>query len=247
MSDELPIDQSGQESIKPETKEGETSKEAAHDHKPLPIPPLIGAHINPSQPESSQPKVKEKKPFPWKLLAECIGFAAGLGLLVINGCQLYEVHQTRLTDERAWVLVTGDITQQISDNKDSFVLLAEYKNTGKTPALNVECVISATNDKSGIPKEDPYPSLPEHQGICAPGQVQHIISATIPSQLMIDVANGRPFYLWGTIWYDDIFGKHHWSQFCFLVKRGQININLLQFNATQFHNSCDDAEANQTN
>jgi hypothetical protein len=45
---------------------------------------------------------------------------------------------------------------------------------------------------------------------------------------------GLNTYVFGTMWFDDVFGSHHWTQFCYLVG------NDLKARPSGFHNTCDD-------
>jgi hypothetical protein len=160
--------------------------------------------------------------------------------------QLKEMRASQQMDERAWVLATGDMEQSASENRETAMFQVIYKNYGKTPAINMETVIRTVRDRHQIPKNDVYPSLPEHQGICPPNEGGKIPAGELPMRVMADIADGAPVWVFGTIWYDDIFGGHHWSQFCIEAHRNLLNKNLISFRQLQIHNSCDNAETSQS-
>jgi len=219
----------------------------------------------PPTPSNKGGKCNHKKPVhEWvKYFVEIFGILGGLvGLIVlifqyceaakttkILSGQLKEMQAARTLDERAWVLPTTYSGETTADNNSGCVFNFRYKNTGKTPGLNLEAVCYWTREIGLIPKRDGYPSVTEHEGLCAPGEGGEIQSAVVPAKIMADISNtpNSPIYLFGTIWYDDVFGFHHWSQFCFKLVASQINKNIVNVVEFQTHNSCDDDEANQAN
>ena len=163
--------------------------------------------------------------------------------------QLQEMQQSRILDERAWITVVGEgAAQTVSQNNDSAVFTFPYKNTGKTPALNFEDEVFWATNQALIPKEDGYPSLPQHEGMCPPGSGGQLPTTPIPSQIVFDITDkGIPVFVYGTVWYDDIFGGHHWTQFGYGITKNQMNKSVMNFVLLQIHNSCDNAQTNQTN
>ena len=149
-----------------------------------------------------------------------------------------QTEETRL-DERAWVspIVTPNF-QTPSDNNGSSSIGISYINTGKTPALKIITVINWTTNLNQIPIADGMPSI--RSGLLAPTQSGYTPSAPIPAQFFAGIANGTPIYVYGTIWYDDIFRKSHWSKFCYRIERFSDNKALLHFIEPPIHNSCDD-------
>jgi hypothetical protein len=146
-------------------------------------------------------------------------------------------------DERAW-LAAVSISQIVSQDKQNGIFSILFKNTGKTPALNVQAVTSWTMNVATIPKYDGVPAPRINSGITAPEQNWEAQSATISAKIMSNISNGEPLYLYGTVWYDDIFGNHHWTQFCAEVERSSINNVVIQFLGAPFHNSCDQPSKN---
>jgi hypothetical protein len=240
MNDDLPTNKLGHHAAKPVTKEGATEQEANPNQNPPPSVPLIGAHINPSQPEPNETNASGKKPFPWKLVAEIIGFAAGLVLLLINGGMLYESHETRLTAERAWVYAEI-LPNSLRHESTNYFFDVKFVNTGKTPAFITGSYNSLAADTNHIPTFDVTQIgvslllIPYSEPIAASANsIQTVSTAAIPD-FVIEGYNSRfPVFGYGTVWYDDIFGKHHWIQFCYRLTEGGKYTS-----AMQFHASCD--------
>lgn|SRR5665213_1382385 len=159
---------------------------------------------------------------------------------VIAERQLNETKQARILDERAWISISN-MTNLLPEANATNVIQASFNNTGKTPAIKVEAVMDWTTDMKTIPKEDGIPNPRIVSGLYQPGGVQFARTKPIPASVFQSVKIGGPLYIFGTVWYDDIFGKHHWSQFCYLISPD------LTLSAASFHNSCDDVETNQTN
>src|ERR1019366_6621494 len=76
--------------------------------------------------------------------------------------QLDEIRQANQLDQRAWVAVTEikfDFSSQQSGQDPFGVVFTEiFKNTGKTPAVNVTPVVSIYDDIKRIPKSDTFPN-----------------------------------------------------------------------------------------
>jgi hypothetical protein len=152
--------------------------------------------------------------------------------------QLDAMKKQMMLDERAWVMPI-----HFHNEKDGsgYLFVATVKNTGKTPALRMRGAISETFDVNSIPEFDIEPSTPINNAMLPPGNesfVQNFCGISGPNPELA----GQTFYLYGTVWYDDIFTNHHWSQFC--MKGVWTNANsVVYFEPESRHNSCDDLGA----
>lgn len=157
--------------------------------------------------------------------------------------QLDEMKIAREDDERAWV--TAYDVEAV--NGDGFTFFAvDYKNTGKTPAMYCQAVCYTTNSVTAIPAKDTFANNEMYSGLLAPDGIQNVDTRDekIPSVEAIAIRNGsQPYYLYGTIRYQDIFSSNHWSRFCFKV--GSRPDGSFEFTITKIQNSCDDAQTNQ--
>jgi len=139
-------------------------------------------------------------------------------------------NQLRL-EQRAWV-APFNISSEAIGNKTIFKVL--FKNTGKTPALNVTAWINRTDRLDQITSIDPYSLEP---GFIL---IQEGVGNTSTSDSPIEardveaIKHGLQIYVYGTIRYQDIFGEGHWTQFCYFV-----GPDLKAFGACKTHNSCD--------
>jgi hypothetical protein len=67
----------------------------------------------------------------------------------------------------------------------------------------------------------------------------------IDLKLPAEVAKIGNFYLYGTIWYDDIFSNHHWSQFCYAIHCDSTLTNtVVGASPRAVHSSCDETGEN---
>ena len=232
--------------------------------KNKPHPPSFIVSVKPCSSFDSEPAPSHqihianhgKDSKPWKDKLELGGFFVAIIVaicVIVQSCetikttrstaqQVVEMQKDRNLDERAWVFITGEVHETISNDRNSAFFELMYKNSGKTPALNVQDIVSWTEDGAHIANVDDYPSVPNHQGLWGPQAEGRIQTATIPKQYFTDIANGIPCFIYGTIWYDDIFGSHHWSQFCMKVSRSPVDANVILYSAFPIHNSCDDAQ-----
>jgi hypothetical protein len=159
--------------------------------------------------------------------------------------QLAEMRTAKMLDERAWVGYEGDISQETSDTKQFAAFSMHFANTGRTPALNVTSIVVCTSDTNSIPAKDAKNTTPPAAGIVAPNGKAFVETAPLPVQSVAAVSSGRPLYIYGTVWYDDIFKQHHWSQFCIKVSQRAMNGSMINYQPMPFHNSCDDADGKQ--
>ncbi len=232
--------------------------------QPEPIPPRnrTGADDNPIP--ISQHHSDEKKKYSvewWKPRAEIFGIFAALALLAVNGCQawitgkavnvskgqLEEMRNQRVMDERAWVFVT-ELATIPQSNSVTFVV--KFKNSGRTPAFDLQTTagqvqINPPYDERNLPPDvsrgiaslDNRP--PEYQNIMAPNEELVMAVKSVDDQPTID--RKRTSYIYGKIWYNDIFKRPHWTTFCGMYETNKI------FRAAGFHNSCDDVETYNPN
>jgi hypothetical protein len=158
--------------------------------------------------------------------------------------QLGEMKREQMLSERAWV-VANNFEARPSGEELVFFRVT-YKNTGKTPAINGDGVGFFTTDLTQIPTKDTRPTLPPKSQLLAPEAAGAIDIGMFPKRQIWDVkTNGGSLYLYGTFWYDDVFGSNHWSQFCVKVVGSPEEVSTLSYLSLPFHNSCDDVEANQ--
>jgi hypothetical protein len=114
-------------------------------------------------------------------------------------------------DQRAWVVPTDDKMHQ---NASGVYFDVIFTNTGKTPGIHLRGIMTGTSDSRQIPKSDRDPG--GNGAMIAPGAQYHLSTSKTPLN-ETDLAKNRaglPFNLYGTIWYDDIFHREHWVQFC---------------------------------
>jgi hypothetical protein len=209
--------------------------------------PLPAAKADPCPPATTEPK-KNKKEWlgcikihvkAWKDTYECIAFFAAIFIAGTAVWQIWETSETRTLDERAWVGAI-EITPVISEEGSRYYQV-KFKNTGKTPAINVAPIVGAYLSEKEIPTKDECPKTPSHVGLLQPGADGFVTTKTHPlSPLAVsEIQRGSNYFVAGTIWYDDIFSRTHWSQFCYHIKPDLIP----EYPA--FHNSCSEAEASQ--
>jgi hypothetical protein len=157
--------------------------------------------------------------------------------------QLEEMQRTRALDERAWVTPTQSavVISPIGDS-GSMSVQVQYKNTGKTPAIKAVCILGSSPNFGDIGKNEGYPTNSFNFAMISPEEIDHTALDSINKQTVEYIKGGNPYYVFGIIWYDDIFRKRHWTTFSYVV-----GTNLVVSFPTAIHNSCDDVETNQTN
>ncbi|HTR41118.1 MAG TPA: hypothetical protein VMH87_05840, partial [Pseudomonadales bacterium] len=116
------------------------------------------------------------------------------------------------------------------------------------PALNCEMIFAETVFPEIIPTQEGKPNPLQNKGMLAPEAefVMGNMESPVPAGIIQDAMGGKkPLFIYGTIWYDDIFGTNHWCQFCYkAVGNGS---GKFEIDATGFHNGTDDTYTNQSN
>jgi hypothetical protein len=158
--------------------------------------------------------------------------------------QLDEMKQSRILNARAWISFHqihftfnkwGEITSNATWKID-------YRNSGQTPAINVQVMTWSGGHFEEIPVHDTQPNISNpYKAMMEPGGEGNTPDAILSHGIIEYIKSGMPYYFWGTIWYDDIFGNHHWTQFCYKISSD------FEVAPIGSHNSCDDGNTNKTN
>ena len=160
--------------------------------------------------------------------------------------QLTAFKQSITDDRRAWLFMDGDLTMAPSEKNDYGIFSGYIKNIGKSPALDIQTFAKAVDNSNSIPKLDDAIPTSMTMGYIAPGQRMNIYMPPIPVGFITNINTGRPVYLYGTCWYNDVFRKHHWFQFAFSVGHDPLQPKgMFIIRQLGMHDSCDDAESHQ--
>jgi hypothetical protein len=250
MCDQSQINPPGKENERSQNGESATSQETAKN-PPITLPPLSPpppAGAGPT-PEDKGGTNEQKEAFLETFLSrhkrklEAAAILAGLIVVGLNYQQwrdaheqLSEMRRTTILDQRAWVVDSG-LTANIVG--DSIIFDFNYKNTGRTPAMHSHPLIVSNPDTNKIPKFDNEADSKASRLNLAPDRTQSI-SLKLPAGAIKSVGC---VYLYGTVWYDDIFGKHHWIQFCYDVRCESNPTNFtISAGPIGIHDSCDELE-----
>jgi hypothetical protein len=260
MADDLPSQEPEHKNAEsnPQDK-GDQAREHAEAVKiavtrtPSDVPPTPSNASNPNGERKESHKAKPNWVEILTLVLEILGIVGLVYYCWVNNRELQVSDSERQTMEkefkasaaseiiaqRAWVFVT-QVTGNAAENKDRGNFIVKLQNTGRTPALNVHTTINFDFDPKNIPIKDEMETNPVTGGTLAPNAMAFTQTAPIPFQMLTPISSGKTGYVSGTIWYDDIYGNHHWSQFCVMVTSDMLHHNLLDAMPTSFHNSCDD-------
>jgi len=230
------------ESIRPQDTPGE-KREAA------PRMPAIVAEVDPSPTNPTKPD-QEGKPPSWtfKDWLEVIAVLTAIGLLIVNICQSRSNEKAAVAtqksvehadrnfriDERAWIELEHIETQRLQappswHGGGLLVLRVSLKNYGKTSGRNLVIKTNTRGIVEGKATESNIKEFLEHllperaPSVLAPG----ISTDTVKFGGLVQLPH-KSFGLLqttdyvGRIEYDDVFGLHHWSTFCYeLLASGQ--------------------------
>lgn len=163
--------------------------------------------------------------------------AADKQLAALQG-QLNEMKRTSELEERPWIFCTMQ-DNSLDIQSSSCVVTIILKNTGKTPVVNFATTENSTANPTDIKDVDPKAEGLKY--FLIPTDV-YGLRYPIPQNMVLALQHGKTIYVFGTIYYFDIFGRQHWTEFCYSISNGGRN-----FQQTLFHNNCDEIETNQTN
>lgn len=126
-------------------------------------------------------------------------------------CQFLEMQTDARIDQRAWMGVSK-INPVVDNAKKTVTFEISCKNTGKTVALNVVGFAMGTEDIKKVPYCDKEPTSSVGPLVNPGSDYQFGVIAEKDS--FRDITAGKTNYVYGTVWYTDIFKKRHWTQFC---------------------------------
>jgi hypothetical protein len=168
----------------------------------------------------------------WALCVITFGLAIYTGRLFYATAQIArESGENSKRQLRAYITVTpGAAYYQDRSNEDPahhmrFWTTPQVTNTGATPARNAR-----QRSAIGI---HPYP-LPDHFSFALPDapaegmtmangqftelQPQNFVDKVPDDEVLaIMRGNGRALYVWGIVYYNDIFGESHETKFCHMI------------------------------
>jgi len=168
-----------------------------------------------------------------KYFVEIFGIIGGLIGLLFLILQYLETHKDFIADQRAWIFTT-EIKADTNNNNGNSAFRIEIKNSGKTPALNFRTAVGYADDIKDVPKIDVLDT--NDFSVLAPDAII-ITILPINNKEIEAVKHGASLWVCGINRYDDVFGSHHWSTFCW-----KVGTDLTTFYGTPVHNSCDDAK-----
>jgi hypothetical protein len=161
--------------------------------------------------------------------------------------QLVEMHRATNLDERAWVVVTHVTSTEIDLGKPMGIIIT-YRNTGRTPALHIETRVRADALAPGQLPRFIYDDIqPTGTGVMGPnveflGLLNPIKTPSgLPGYLVesdydaMFVLRTKVVYTHGLIKYSDIFGREHWTRFCFRLDI----VPAISWNACEENNEMD--------
>lgn len=171
----------------------------------------------------------------WKDRLEIVAFLFAIGYAIITYFQWRDVSKNFRTDERAWVVPSDAIDEKTSTGETYFKVT--FKNSGHTPALRTHAWIGTTPDFNKIPDRDPIVIKGQIDSlVLAPEGTGNTSTPPFPDEVIDSIRHGARLYIYGTVAYGDVFGKDHWSQFCFYP-----GFDMKGFGPCSKHNTTDDA------
>ena len=137
--------------------------------------------------------------------------------------QLQMTRQALHASERPWVTVSKVITPVLQRGKAVPTITVEFENTGSTPAIHTQVVVSAAVGTGEFPDYPQYGPAHTAASRAAFGSGRAFIASTPPptKDLLDGYAAGKPLYVYGRVTYSDpIERDQHVTRFCFTLEPG---------------------------
>jgi hypothetical protein len=136
-------------------------------------------------------------------------------------------------EQRAWVVPYEDAMRRNKSGEVYFDVI--FKNTGRTPGIHVRGSLAGASSLDQIPKQDPDPG--GNGTIVAPDSPYHLTTSTHPISDAVLAAKWKSgVFLYGTLWYQDVFSRIHWIQFC-----DETHGDFTEFQPCPIHGDSDDS------
>lgn len=153
----------------------------------------------------------------------------------VTQLSLQEAKLTREIENRAYVNIkSGSLVTALKAGEYPSVSLV-VENGGHTPARRTAMRVFVESRDASAPEPDPLPGVrfdqldpgrPYSITIVPPNITLNttVVGTTAMTEELINAINQRKIrlYVWGVMEYDDVFGRHHKSQFCGAVHPGTV-------------------------
>jgi hypothetical protein len=189
---------------------------------PIHIPPELITKYNSSQDENKRHNYQI-------IVVSWVTFFAVAGYAGIAYFQWRDANKNFAIDQRAWVTIK-DFSLQQEPTIDQSTVNVSYSliDSGKTPAIN--CVTQRIpllwSEEPGIAhlrgqwSPDRAESTPERPifilmpNLSSPAPDKTVPWGLAPSDVTLYRLLAFKLYVYVEVWYDDVFGKHHWMTAC---------------------------------
>ena len=133
------------------------------------------------------------------------------------------------TQLRAFVTVSiGNGVPQNRANNQPFFVSPVVSNDGQTPAYKLRYTMKVDVLPNPVPANYQFPEVHPAGGESILGPHQHLVlvagtamESYVPDQDVLAIMQlfaARAIYAWGTVWYEDIFGEKHHTEFNHLMQ-----------------------------
>lgn len=146
---------------------------------------------------------------------------------------------TREVENRAYITakeisLTGPVT-----SPEPIKVTVLIENIGKTPALNVKNTLYVSVFRMDLPKKEGEPiGTPLPPSVLPPNRplTLEVVGRRLePQEVALLSEPGIKLYAWGAVEYDDFFGKHHRTEYCF----ASLSIDSTRFASCLYGNTMD--------
>jgi hypothetical protein len=234
--------------------EGNASKE----HKETPRKVFPCSHVDPSPPRTNEANDKRYSSSHWwkstsfEQVKSSVEFAAyffAIAYAIITYFQWRDAGHDFKIDQRAWVAPSqicqespgvtppsGSDCMERKPQDRSITYKVLFRNYGKTFATNIRSYIAfgrSLERRSASPSAKDLPP----RGILAPNGLFNMSVPRPVATSELAKYGDETIYVTGKVWYDDIFGKQHWIEFCYSIPANEVRN---AFASCDTNNGCDE-------
>jgi hypothetical protein len=194
--------------------------DANYEHNATKVNPVTTSEPTPTPFEPDKSRKSWYDPFPWWKFFEGVGILFGILYAIVTICMWRDAHNNFIVDQRAWVSITSfRLEKEPTEDATDITIKFSLVDSGKTPAVN--CIFERQPSLLTAPRNE-FPKTwalrPKDQPVFVlmPGAEQGKTYPWKPDASHIPLYKAKRYmlYVQVKVWYDDVFGGHHWATTC---------------------------------
>ena len=160
----------------------------------------------------------------WAWAGGIIGVGSLIGVLIAIGLAFHSnwiARDTARRELRAYVLPSGlvfDWKISLKDGRKFMELRAVFKNTGHTPTRSLKLIADVSFASVDEEQFNLAPPIEQHNMLGPSEEIRTPITFVSDTDVIEVFKDVKNLFLFGVVFYDDVFGKSHETRFCWRLK-----------------------------